>query len=293
MKKRIFSILLGVVGWVVLSSCSEYGVYGTTGTTYRTGYGHGHSTSGYVSTYAPLEVGFIATTYDRWSYDPWRRCYYDRSLRRYYDHRARRYCHAVPRRYVKPYYPTGYLRGRPLSCPNYLPGYTNRGSLIKNTRHYQNRHHRNRHYRPEYGIPSRVVPHSTSYRQVLSNQVPRRSSGRSAIVTRRNQANVTAPLRRYSGRTATSSNQVVGAPNRFARPVSSSGAVRPGNRSVVRPSRASSRPSGRVRNGDARPSGSSSRSARPSSNDSSSSSGSSGRPVRRARSLNSSSYQRR
>jgi len=105
----------------LLPSCSDYdSIYGYSGH-YSSG-GNYHSTSiAYSTAYAPLGVGFISTSYDRWCWDPYRHCYYDRSLRRYYNHVSYTYYSSPPRKHRSVSYPEGYRSGVRLPCPSYLP----------------------------------------------------------------------------------------------------------------------------------------------------------------------------
>lgn len=116
--KKLLMLTASLLAWPFLSSCTEYGAYGQTGGYATTSHAYPHS---YSRGYAPLRVGFISTTFDRWSYDPYRRCYYDRSIGKYYNYRSRGYYTAAPRRYSSPRYPSGYRSGSRISCPSYLP----------------------------------------------------------------------------------------------------------------------------------------------------------------------------
>ena len=119
--KTILMLAASLLAWPLLSSCTEYGAYGQTG-------GYTTSSYGYSQSYAPLRVGFISTSYDRWSYDPYRRCYYDRSIGSYYNYNSRSYYTTAPRRYSSPRYPSGYRKGSKISCPSYLPRNSSRGN---------------------------------------------------------------------------------------------------------------------------------------------------------------------
>lgn len=119
--KRIFFLLSGLAAIPLLTSCADYGVYGTTVArpiVGNSGFVSGSFVSGNL---APLQVGFVATTFDRWAWDPYRRFWFDRSCGRYWDYRQNRYCTVVPRRFPTAVYPTGYRRGTRLACPSYLP----------------------------------------------------------------------------------------------------------------------------------------------------------------------------
>ena len=106
--KTIFALITGV-GILFLSSCTDYGYYGS------------YSTYGSSSAYNSVSLGFVSTEYSRWAYDPYRRSYYDYSCGRYYNHHSRCYYTSKPHRYSSPVYPHGYRHGRRLSCPTYLP----------------------------------------------------------------------------------------------------------------------------------------------------------------------------
>ena len=110
--KKILIIAASLLAWPVFSSCTDYGVYGT-----NSGYNGGYVNAGY----APLQVGFIGTSYNRWAYDPYRRAYFDRSLNRYYNISTRRYYVSTPRRYSRAVYPRGYRKGSRINAPSYLP----------------------------------------------------------------------------------------------------------------------------------------------------------------------------
>lgn len=133
--KRIFFLLSGLAAIPLLTSCADYGVYGTTVARPIVG-NSGFVSGGFVSgNLAPLQVGFVATTFDRWAWDPYRRFWFDRSCGRYWDYRQNRYCTVVPRRFPTAVYPTGYRRGTRLACPSYLPRTTvvaSRGSHFGN-----------------------------------------------------------------------------------------------------------------------------------------------------------------
>jgi hypothetical protein len=106
--KTIFALITGV-GILFLSSCTDYGYYGS------------YSTYGSSSAYNSVSLGFVSTEYSRWAYDPYCRSYYDHSCGRYYNHHSRCYYTSKPHRYSSPVYPHGYRHGRRLSCPTYLP----------------------------------------------------------------------------------------------------------------------------------------------------------------------------
>ena len=118
MKKILLTTLAIVLPFLAIS-CADYGTYGygTVVTPVRSS-GSSVIVGGGL---APLQVGFVATSFDRWAWDPYRRHYFDRSCRRYWNPRSRGYCSVVPSRFSAPIYPTGFRRGHRLSCPTYLP----------------------------------------------------------------------------------------------------------------------------------------------------------------------------
>lgn len=116
--KKIFTFLASLAVIPLVTSCTDYGVYGYSSTVARP---LATQTSFVGGGLAPLQVGFVATSFDRWAWDPYRRHYFDRSCGRFFDPRARRYCTVVPRRYPVAVYPSGYRHGRRLDCPSYLP----------------------------------------------------------------------------------------------------------------------------------------------------------------------------
>ncbi|MBT6399738.1 MAG: hypothetical protein HOK04_08115, partial [Verrucomicrobia bacterium] len=118
MKKILLTTLAMVLPFLAIS-CADYGTYGYgTVTTPVRSSGSSVIVGGGL---APLQVGFVATSFDRWAWDPYRRHYFDRSCRRYWNSRSRGYCSVVPSRFSSPIYPTGFRRGHRLSCPTYLP----------------------------------------------------------------------------------------------------------------------------------------------------------------------------
>ena len=118
MKKILLSTLAMVLPFLAIS-CADYGTYGYgTVTTPVRSSGSSVIVGGGL---APLQVGFVATSFDRWAWDPYRRHYFDRSCRRYWNPRSRGYCSVIPSRFSAPIYPTGFRSGRRLSCPTYLP----------------------------------------------------------------------------------------------------------------------------------------------------------------------------
>ena len=118
MKKILLTTLAMVLPFLAIS-CADYGTYGY-GTVSNPVRSSGSSV--FVGgAMAPLQVGFIATSFDRWAWDPYRRHYFDRSCRRYWNPRIRGYCSVAPSRFSAPIYPTGFRRGNRLTCPTYLP----------------------------------------------------------------------------------------------------------------------------------------------------------------------------
>ncbi|MCH1497861.1 MAG: hypothetical protein L7U83_02225 [Akkermansiaceae bacterium] len=117
MKKILLTTFAMVLPFLAIS-CADYGTYGygTVATPVRSS-----GSSVIVGGLAPLQVGFVATSFDRWAWDPYRRHYFDRSCRRYWSPRSRGYCSVTPVRFSSPIYPTGFRRGHRLSCPTYLP----------------------------------------------------------------------------------------------------------------------------------------------------------------------------
>lgn len=107
--KKILLLTFAAALPFLATSCADYATYS---------YG---STASVGGGYAPLQVGFVATSFDRWAWDPYCRHYYDRSCGRYWDVRVRNYCSVAPRRYSSAVYPTGHRRGHRLACPTYLP----------------------------------------------------------------------------------------------------------------------------------------------------------------------------
>ena len=130
--KKILLLLSGLAAIPLFTSCADYGVYSATVARPIGG------NPGFVGRgLAPLQVGFVATTFDRWAWDPYRRHWFDRRARRFFDPRLRSYCTVVPRRFATAVYPSGYRRGGRLACPSYLPRNTavvNRGNRFGNNR---------------------------------------------------------------------------------------------------------------------------------------------------------------
>ena len=137
--KIIFMLAACFLAWPMLSSCSDSNSYGnsqgyhSSSLAYSRGFNHsGYGRSG---SYSALQVGFIGTNFDRWSYDPYRRSYYDRSLKRYYNHTSRSYYTSTPRRYSSPLYPSGYRKGGRISLPSHLASRSSSGfNNNRNTR---------------------------------------------------------------------------------------------------------------------------------------------------------------
>ena len=103
MKKILLTTLAMVLPFLAIS-CADYGTYGYgTVTTPVRSSGSSVIVGGGL---APLQVGFVATSFDRWAWDPYRRHYFDRSCRRYWNSRSRGYCSVVPSRFSSPIYPT-------------------------------------------------------------------------------------------------------------------------------------------------------------------------------------------
>lgn len=128
--KKILMFAVSLLAVPLFSSCTDYGVYGHTGGFNNFGGPGGFNNfggpvgfnQGFVGGgLAPLQVGFVATSFDRWAYDPFRRAYFDRRVGRFYDPRLRNYCRVAPRRFSTAVYPSGHRRGRALACPPFLP----------------------------------------------------------------------------------------------------------------------------------------------------------------------------
>ena len=124
MKKIL--LLTSATALAFLSSCTSYGTYG-----YAPVGNPGFIGGGY----APLQVGFVATNYSQWAWDPYRRAYFDRGLGRYWNINTRGYYSVAPRRYATAFYPSGYRTGGRINAPSYLPrrssGSINRGGSVK------------------------------------------------------------------------------------------------------------------------------------------------------------------
>lgn len=194
MKKILLTLLAMVLPFLAIS-CADYGTYGygTVNTPVRSS-----GSSVFVGgALAPLQVGFIATSFDRWAWDPYRRHYFDRSCRRYWSPRSRGYCSVVPSRFSAPIYPTGFRRGHRLSCPTYLP----RHSMVAS--------HRGHSHRSVGAVSSRgtyaPVIHGQSHGVVSmrpSSYATSTRSSSSRTVTRSSLNHTTSP-----GRTSSQSNQ--------------------------------------------------------------------------------------
>lgn len=172
--KKILLLLSSLAAVPLFSSCADYGVYGVAAPApivTNPGFVGGGFVHGGL---APLQVGFVATTFDRWAWDPYCRHYFDRSCGRYWDLRARRYCTVVPRRFPTAVYPVGYRRGARLACPSNLPRtpvVVNRGPRVVNNNRFVNINTNRGRYAP--------VVHGTS-----RGAAPLRSEGRSNSYTR-------------------------------------------------------------------------------------------------------------
>lgn len=179
MKKILMLIAsLGVIPLV--TSCADYGVYGYGSTVARPVVATNTAFVG--GGLAPLQVGFVATTFDRWAWDPFRRHYFDRSCGRFFDPRLRRYCTVVPRRFPTAVYPSGYRRGGRLACPSFLPRTRFAGG--------------HRDHRGHVGVPARggrfaPVVHGTS-----RGAVPLGDAGRSGRFSNGRANESRSPIRR-------------------------------------------------------------------------------------------------
>lgn len=126
--KKILMLATAALALPFLTSCADYASYGygTVGAPIGGGFGGGgFGGGGFVGGgLAPLQVGFVATTFDQWAYDPFRRAYFDRRIGRFWDPRLRSYCNVAPRRFATPIYPAGFRRGSRLACPTFLPRHT-------------------------------------------------------------------------------------------------------------------------------------------------------------------------
>ena len=177
MKKILLTTFAMVLPFLAIS-CADYGTYGygTVATPVRSS-----GSSVIVGGLAPLQVGFVATSFDRWAWDPYRRHYFDRSCRRYWSPRSRGYCSVTPVRFSSPIYPTGFRRGHRLSCPTYLPRHSavaiHRGDSHRSVGAVSSRGK----YAPvihgqSHGVVSlRPSSYSTSTRSSLSRTVTRSS----------------------------------------------------------------------------------------------------------------------
>jgi hypothetical protein len=218
MKKILLTTLAMVLPFLAIS-CADYGTYG-----YGTVTTPVRSSVVSVGTLAPLQVGFVATSFDRWAWDPYRRHYFDRSCRRYWNPRIRGYCSVAPSRFSAPIYPTGFRRGHRLSCPTYLP----RHSVVAS--------HRGRSHQSVSAVSSRgtyaPVIHGQSHgvvslRPSSYSTSPRSSSSRT--VTRSSLNHTSSP-----GRTSGQSTQRPSSSSRYQ--TVSSPPSRPKTTPVVRSS---------------------------------------------------------
>ena len=176
MKKMLLTTSAIVLPFLAIS-CADYGTYGygTVTTPVRSSVIVGGAL-------APLQVGFVATSFDRWAWDPYRRHYFDRSCRRYWDPRIRGYCSVTPVRFSAPIYPSGFRRGHRLSCPTYLP----RRTVVTSHRGHSHRSvgavSSRGKYAPvihgqSHGVASlRPSSYPTSTRSTMSRTVTRSSS---------------------------------------------------------------------------------------------------------------------
>ena len=224
MKKILLALLAMVLPFLAIS-CADYGTYGygTVNTPVRSS-----GSSVFVGgALAPLQVGFIATSFDRWAWDPYRRHYFDRSSRRYWSPRSRGYCSVVPSRFSAPIYPTGFRRGHRLSCPTYLP----RHSVVAS--------HRGHSHRSVGAVSSRgtyaPVIHGQSHGVVAmrpSSYATSTRSSSSRTVTRSSSNHTSAP-----GRTSSQSTQRPSSSSRYQ--TVSSAPSRTSSQSNQRPSSSS------------------------------------------------------
>lgn len=210
--KKLLMFAASLLAWPLFSSCTEYGAYGRTG-----GFSSGYTASsyGYGHGYAPLRVGFIGTTYDRWSYDPYRRCYYDRSIGQYYNYGSRAYYRTAPRRYTSPRYPSGYSKGTRISCPSYLPRTSARSHLSSRypaSRYTPVLHGSSRTHdrsRNSYQSSQHETRRSSQSRSIKSAPVIRRESTSQPSRRIQSQRSETRPTRTQTIRTSPSNYKKV------------------------------------------------------------------------------------
>lgn len=234
MKKILLTTLAIVLPFLAIS-CADYGTYGygTVTTPVRSSVIVGGAL-------APLQVGFIATSFDRWAWDPYRRHYFDRSCRRYWDSRIRGYCSVTPVRFSAPIYPSGFRRGHRLSCPTYLP----RRTVVTSHRGHSHRSvgavSSRGKYAPvihgqSHGVTSlRPSSYSTSTRSTTSRTVTRSSSNHTSSPGRISSQSTQRPS--SSSRYQTVSSNGSGSRTSL-NPASSSG--RSSSQSTQRPSSSS------------------------------------------------------
>jgi hypothetical protein len=204
MKKILLTTLAMVLPFLAIS-CADYGTYGygTVVTPVRSSVVVGGGL-------APLQVGFVATSFDRWAWDPYRRHYFDRSCRRYWNPRSRGYCSVTPVRFSAPIYPTGFRRGHRLSCPTYLP----RHSVVASHRGHSHRSVSTVSSRGKYapvihgqshGVVSlRPSSYSTSTRSSSSRTVTRSSSNQTSAPGRTSSQSTQRPSSSSRSQTASS-----------------------------------------------------------------------------------------
>lgn len=199
MKKILLTTLAMVLPFLAIS-CADYGTYGygTVVTPVRSSVVVGGGL-------APLQVGFVATSFDRWAWDPYRRHYFDRSCRRYWNPRSRGYCSVTPVRFSAPIYPTGFRRGHRLSCPTYLP----RHSVVASHRGHSHRSVSTVSSRGKYAPVIHGQSHGVVSLRPSSYSTSTRSSS-SRTVTRSSSNQTSAP-----GRTSSQSTQRPSSSSRY------------------------------------------------------------------------------
>lgn len=223
MKKILLTTLAMVLPFLAIS-CADYGTYGygTVATPVRSSVVVGGAL-------APLQVGFVATSFDRWAWDPYRRHYFDRSCRRYWDSRIRGYCSVTPVRFSAPIYPSGFRRGHRLSCPTYLP----RRTVVTSHRGHSHRSVGAVSSRGKYAPVIHGQSHGVVSLRPSSYSTSTRSSS-SRTVTRSSLNQTSAP-----GRTLSQSTQRPSSSSRYQ--TVSSAPSRPKATPVVRSSSYTSR----------------------------------------------------
>lgn len=170
--KKILLLASSLAVFPLITSCTDYGVYGYSTTVARPLVTNVGVVGG---TLAPMQVGFVATSINHWAWDPYRRCYFDRSCGRYFDPRLRRYCTVVPHRYPVAVYPSGYRHGARLACPSYLP----RNRAVVHHHHHHNHNPRGRNGSGGSGGRYAPVVHGSS-----RGVAPLRSTGRTGEINR-------------------------------------------------------------------------------------------------------------